>query len=292
MRAAVIGHPVDHSRSPDLHLRAYRILGLDIDYIRIDATAPEAPTLASRLREEPGWLGLSVTMPMKQPMLEQMDQADRLARTLGALNTVVVRAGEAGPALHGYNTDVAGVVSALRAAGHPGSRSTALILGAGGTAAAALAALGELGHVHVVVAARSEQRAGYLVGLGEELGVEVEIVSFQQLDLALQGRVGVVVSTLPAGAADPLAERVASLASHGSLLLDAAYATWPSVLSGAWREAGGTSVHGLAMLVHQAVEQVRLFTGRDQALDDDFRAALCDEVGITASGTDVLGVAG
>ncbi|MGO3089373.1 MAG: shikimate dehydrogenase family protein [Galactobacter sp.] len=298
MRAAVIGHPVDHSRSPALHLRAYSLLGLPIHYDRIDATAASAAPLASRLRDEPGWLGLSVTMPMKQPMLAQVDVVHPLAATLGALNTVVVERSETGTVLHGYNTDVAGIVSALRAAGvcpaagDGKARTRALVIGAGGTAAAALAALRDLGHHHVAVAVRSFERVHELPRVAAALGLDVDFIDFATLPTSQLGPLDVVISTLPAGAADPLAPVIAGFAVPGSTLLDAAYAHWPSVLSCAWEAAGGTSVHGLSMLVHQAVEQVALFTGRTEALGDDYRAALCDEAGITRDGTAATAVAG
>jgi shikimate dehydrogenase len=297
------------------------MLGLDIDYGRIDATAPDATGLARRLRTEPEWLGLSVTMPMKQPMLAQMDVVDPLAAALGALNTVVVQRGADGVALHGFNTDVAGIVAALGAAGAekasraveasrdegtaraqaghrpsgtgtPSPETGALVIGAGGTAAAALAALHDLGHVHVVVAVRSLDRVRELPQVARTLDMSVDFIDFAGLALLRAAPGAVVVSTLPAGAADPLAAPVAALAKPGMVLLDAAYAQWPSALAAAWNEAGGTAVHGLSMLVHQAVEQVVAFTGRAEARNEEFRAALCDEVGITRDGTAALHVAG
>ncbi|MGO3153550.1 MAG: shikimate dehydrogenase family protein [Galactobacter sp.] len=301
VRAAVIGHPVDHSSSPALHLRAYQLLGLPIEYTRIDATAPDAGALADRLRHEPGWLGLSVTMPMKQPMIQQVDVVHPLAAALGALNTVVVERAEDAPVLHGHNTDVAGIVAALRAAGVDSCPTSAarlelppraLVIGAGGTAAAALAALHDLGHVHVAVAVRAYDRVHELPRVAAALGMHVDFIDFESLTTADLGIMDVVVSTLPAGAADPLAPVISALAAPGSALLDAAYAQWPSVLSTAWGAAGGTPVHGLAMLVHQAVEQVALFTGRAEALGQDYRDALCDEVGITRDGTAATAVAG
>jgi shikimate dehydrogenase len=278
------------------------MLGLSIDYGRIDATAPDAVALARRLRTEPDWLGLSVTMPMKQPMLAQMDHVQPLAATLGALNTVVVDRGPDGVALRGFNTGVPGIVAALGAAGatraEPTSsgmdqtRTGALVIGAGGTAAAALAALHDLGHVHVVVAVRALERVHELPQVAKALGLSVEFIDFDALTSLRPTPGAVVISTLPAGAADRLAQTVAAHAKPGMVLLDVAYAQWPSVLSTAWISAGGTAVHGLSMLVHQAVEQVAIFTGRDEALNAEFRAALCDEVGITRDGTAAAHVAG
>lgn len=285
-RAAVVGRPIAHSRSPLLHSTAYGLLGAGIDYGRIEAGEEDAPRLAAALRQEPGWRGLSVTMPLKRAMLALVDEASSEASALGALNTVVVsRAAGGAVRLRGENTDVQGVIGALGAAGLSGlapAAWTPLVLGAGGTAAAALAALRRLGATSATVAVREPTRAGSLEGVAAALGIRCHVISLTSVKRL--GQVPVVVSTLPPRAADAWAADVAALASPGAVLLDAAYDPWPSALAAAWAGRGARVVHGLSMLVHQAVEQMVLFSGDPGARDGAVVAALCDAVGITPGG--------
>ena len=157
-RAAVIGRPVSHSLSPVLHRAAYAGLGLeDWSYERRETDSESLPgllaELAAPVQAGPAWAGLSVTMPLKQVLLAHLDVIDPLAEAVGAVNTVVAQRSGAGDALlTGFNTDVAGIVGALREAARtqtPGSSDAhlrieqAVVLGSGATACSALAALGE-----------------------------------------------------------------------------------------------------------------------------------------------------
>ncbi|WP_394161497.1 shikimate dehydrogenase [Galactobacter valiniphilus] len=282
LRAAVAGQPISHSRSPLLHSTAYALLGAPIDYGRIEAGAEAAPALAARLRSEAGWTGLSATMPLKQALLAEMDELSETARLLGAMNTVVVSRDADGVRLTGHNTDVEGIVLALRAAAGLRAEQSALVLGGGGTAASALAALAQLGFRRVTVAVRTPERAAALVELGAELGLAVDVTSLTSVTRL--SAPGAVVSALPPGAADASAEAVASIAGTGVPLLDVAYDPWPSPLAAAWGRAGGTPVHGLAMLVYQAIAQIELFTGDPRARQASVVAALCDAADITPAG--------
>lgn len=255
-RAAVLGHPVAHSLSPALHRAAYAALGLSRwTYDAVDVDAAALPAFLAGLG--PTWAGLSLTMPLKQVVVPLLDEVSALASALGAVNTVTF-----GPdrRRRGENTDVHGVVAALRAAGVSAVPSGAVI-GGGATAASAVAALGELGCTQPRVYVRSLQRAETVRAAAARLGSRVQV-----LPLTDPGwrQAGVVVCTLPARAADPLAPGLRGRQSPpglGGVLLDVAYDPWPSRLALAWRAAGGTVVDGLDMLVHQAAAQVLLMTG-------------------------------
>ena len=155
------------------------------------------------------------------------------------------------------NTDVAGLVAALRGAGVTGGR--AVVLGAGGTAQAALAALRELGIAEIDVLVRSTARAGELRAAADRLGVSPTVSDAlrdpARATAAISGA-AVVISTLPGGAADALRGTAA-----GCVVLDVVYAPWPTPFAAAAAAAGATVVSGLEMLLHQAVVQVRLMTG-------------------------------
>jgi len=119
-RAAVIGSPVSHSLSPVLHRAAYAGLGLDgwsYERRETDSEAMSAllAELAAPVQAGPAWAGLSGTMPPKQTLLARLDVIDPLAEAVGAVNTVVAqRSGAGGALLAGFNTEVAGIVGALR----------------------------------------------------------------------------------------------------------------------------------------------------------------------------------
>ncbi|MBF4995282.1 shikimate dehydrogenase [Arthrobacter gandavensis] len=285
-RAAVLGHPIGHSRSPQLHRAAYDFLGFDCSYDAIDVTEEAAADFAAALRTQPEWIGLSVTMPLKAVMAAAIDRLDPLAEALGVLNTVTFGHGPEGTVLTGWNTDVTGLVNALRHAG-AAEAPRGVILGAGGTACAAVAALARMGCTTVDVHARSFRGSAGAGGqadvqqVGARLGVKVDLWPWDDAAAAC-AVADVVLCTLPPRGADALAEQLRALgaARAGAVLLDAAYDPWPSRLAAAWESAGGTIVPGLEMLLYQAVEQVRLFTGsmfRDEA---SVINVMCDAVGL------------
>lgn len=280
-RAAVIGQPVAHSLSPVLHRAAYEDLGLeDWEYLSREVAPGELEELLARLGapagEAPTWEGLSVTMPHKQRLLTLVDIVDPLAQTVGAANTVVAQRSGTGPALlAAFNTDVAGIVGALRETAGPAAAGggTAFVLGSGATACSALAALTELGARRIVVAARHHAGPGRALAAAHRMGLEIEALTWRPQEEAscrevAQALAGaqLAVSTLPAGAADalvPALRRVAGSRSalEQATLLDVVYDPWPTALAAAWQEAGGVAAPGWLMLLHQAVPQVRLMTG-------------------------------
>ncbi|WP_246126326.1 shikimate dehydrogenase [Nesterenkonia populi] len=267
-RAAVLGSPIGHSKSPALHAAAYRHLGLEIGYARIEADETTLDDFLAGEGAEPGWVGFSVTMPLKAAMVRHMTTSSMRVQDLGVLNTVVIREAEEHHGgrrhLHGENTDVDGIVTTLREDGlsrdEPAGGSFA-VLGAGGTAAAALAAAAELGFGRARIYARTPEKAAAARPLAQRLGLELMIRPMAELghDLA-DVRNSVVVSALPPSAADELVSQLPPLGVPFPPLLDVAYDPWPSALAAAWQERGGRVVSGLHMLLHQAVKQVELFT--------------------------------
>lgn len=259
MRAAVLGHPVAHSLSPALHRAAYSALGLsDWRYDAVDVTEEQLPSFLAELSAD--WAGLSLTMPLKQTVVPLLSSLSPLAAALGVVNTVTFSEDRA---LVGDNTDVYGIVAALQSAG-VSSVSSALVLGGGATAASAVAALASLGCPAPRVAVRSEARAAPLRTAAAELGAApvVEPWPVEGAFLAAE----VVVSTVPAGAADPVAALVPDVGPLG-VLLDVVYAPWPTELGRAWAAEGGAVLGGFEMLLHQAVAQVRLMTGLDAPVE-------------------------
>lgn len=278
-RAAVFGQPISHSKSPALHRAAYAELGVDVDYGAVDAGVAEAGRLAARLRAEPGWRGASVTMPLKQAMVPHMDGISDLVRRLGVLNTIVVSGTPGSIHLQGENTDVEGIVRALAGAGATRLKRVA-VLGAGGTASAATAALQALGASELDFIVRNPDRASTVIELATGWGCTARAIDAAAASPRISGY-DAVISTLPPHAADGLAPLLGlESLREGTPLLDVAYDPWPSALGSAWSAAGGSVVGGLTMLLHQAVEQVRLFTGISGADWPQVTNVMCDAVGL------------
>ena len=249
-RAAVLGSPVAHSRSPQLHLAAYRALGLtDWTYDRIECTADQLPSVVGVFGPE--WVGVSVTMPGKFAALRFATERTERAELVGSANTLVrVPSG-----WRADNTDIDGVVGAL---GNRDDLRRAIILGSGGTAPSVVVALAGLGVTEITVAARSRSKATRLLALGSALGVDTGFGDLADSGLsAAIGRAEILVSTIPADAAAGYASRFAAV----PLLLDAIYEPWPTPLAQVIGDSGGHVVSGLQMLLHQAFSQVEQFTG-------------------------------
>jgi shikimate dehydrogenase len=235
-----------------LHRAAYAALGLDWTYDRFEVTADALADFVAGLDDS--WRGLSLTMPLKEAVLA-LGEVDRVARRAGAGNTLILD----GSRRRVYNTDVAGLVWAVRqVVSDPVPRVS--LLGSGATARSALLAATELGTEAVAVVARTPAKATPLVALGRELGLEV-VVRPWSADLP---PADLVVSTVTAGAADPLAARVAASAP---VVFDIVYAPWPTALAEATQRAGGTVLSGFDLLVGQALRQIELMTGRAVAAE-------------------------
>ena len=258
--AAVIGSPIEHSLSPVIHRAAWAQLGIDgWEYHRLEQDTDSLPGFIAGLGAD--CAGLSVTMPCKQAVMPLLDVIDPLASAVGAVNTVVPSSG----VLAGFNTDVTGIASAVRRAcslAGCSAPSSALVLGARATASSALAALGELGITSSTVAARRFGGPGSVVAAASRLGVTIEQVLWSDAEAVdrAASSADLIISTLPASAADPLAERLR--VREGQILLDVVYSPRDTALRRAFESAGGVVAEGTDMLVFQAGAQVQLMTGR------------------------------
>jgi shikimate dehydrogenase len=252
-RAAVLGSPIRHSLSPLLHRAAYAALGLDWRYDAVECAESALPRLLAGL--DASWVGLSLTMPLKEAVLPLLDEVAPEAARLSAVNTVLLRAGRR----YGDNTDVDGLVAALREAGAfpTAGGGTACVLGGGATARSAVAALARLGWARVEVYARSRRGIGQLERAAAYAGLDMDVRPWERAVTALAAPV--VVSTVPAGVADVLADMVPP--SPGALV-DVVYSPASTPVARAWARSGGSVSEGRAVLLHQAARQVELMTGR------------------------------
>ncbi|WP_335935782.1 shikimate dehydrogenase [Streptomyces sp. PTD5-9] len=254
-RAAVLGSPIAHSLSPVLHRAAYAELGLTgWSYDRFEVDEAGLPAFLEGL--DASWAGLSLTMPLKRAVIPLLDSVSGTASSVEAVNTVVFT--EDGRRT-GDNTDVPGMIAALRERGVEKVESAA-VLGAGATASSALAALFEICAGPVTAYVRSADRAREMRGWGERLGVEVRTADWARAGEALHAPL--VIATTPAGSTDAL---TGAVPERPGTLFDVLYEPWPTALAAAWTARSGAVVGGLDLLVHQAVLQVERMTGRAPA---------------------------
>jgi shikimate-5-dehydrogenase len=260
-RAAVLGKPIAHSLSPVIHNAGYAAVGLaDWRYSAVECAEAELAGLVTALGPE--WAGLSLTMPLKEVALTVADQVAPVAAALGAANTLVPRP----DGWYAENTDAPGMVDVLREAGLI-TIDHAAILGAGGTARAALAAVQHLGAARVTVYARRSEAVNALRPVAEHLGLRLAHGAF---DTAAEcGRADLVISTVPKGVPDDLAVQW----QRATVFFDAIYDPWPTPLAASAAAAGCRIASGLDLLLAQAVRQFVLFTGV-RAPVDQMRTAL------------------
>ena len=274
-QAEVWGCPISHSLSPVLHNKAYELLGLDAHYGTREVT--EASLASNLAGIGPDYLGISLTMPLKEAVLELVPDHRGLVASLGAANTLVM--GPQGPYL--WNADPDGVLGAL-ADGGVTSVEGALVLGAGATARSVIAAVKLLGAREVVVASRDAHRADRTVEYATQEKLNVTWVSLD--DVGSVPALDVVASTVPHGV--DATERISDAMIARAALLDVTYHPWPSSAALRWRGSSRPVASGLSMLVHQAVVQIRLFTSGDATLplpaETEIIAAMKHSVGLPA----------
>lgn len=250
---AVLGHPIEHSKSPTIHLAAYRVLGEDWSYGRAEVTKGFLRTFINGLDDR--WNGFSVTMPLKEEATKFADELDEFATQTGATNTLYLN--EAGKWL-GYNTDVFGIYKAVSERKQTPIKSS-LVIGSGATATSAIAAIAKLAPgSKVKIHARNATTRKSLLSFAKLLGLKTSRVWGLSSTLASSD---LVISTVPAHAMDSKAQELESVSlwRPRGLLLDVAYSPWPSKMAALWSDRGGEVSSGLEMLIWQAIAQIRIF---------------------------------
>lgn len=236
-----------------MHLAGYRALGLDFTYVPFAVTDVEGAIRGMRAL---GIRGLGVSMPYKQAVIPWLDELDPIAARIGAVNTIV----NDGGCLKGYNTDWIGAVRALEEVRQlRGAR--VLLLGAGGAARAVAFGLAERG-ASVTVANRDIDKARALAAAigGAAVALGREALSPDHDILVNATSLGMVE-------VDPRSPIPEEALREDLLVMDIVYKPMLTELVEAARRRGATAVHGGRMLLHQAAEQFRLYTGCEPPLD-------------------------
>ncbi len=264
--AGVMGWPVGHSRSPVLHNFWLARAGIDGAYIPM-AVPPDRLGEALRALPALGFAGTNVTIPHKEAAFAAVDEADGIARRIGAVNTVVVRGDGA---LSGSNTDAFGFVEALRSrlGTWSGTGIAAAVLGAGGAARAIVAALQNEGAGEIRLVNRTRGRADALC---ERFGAPLVAVDWHEREGALEGA-ALVVNTTSLGMAGgaPLELRLDGLPAE-AVVNDIVYTPLETPLLAAARARGCRAVDGLEMLLHQARPGFAAWYGAEPVVDEALR---------------------
>jgi shikimate dehydrogenase len=267
-KAFVIGHPINHSRSPLIHGTWLAEHGIDGSYEAIDVAPNALPGFFERLRTGE-FAGGNVTIPHKEAVFALCNSVDPLARTIGAVNTLVVRDGK----VHGTNTDYLGFLGNLDA-GAPGwsdGLDTAIVLGAGGAARAVLVALQSRGIGSIVVLNRTVEKA---IGLAKELGSPIIARPFSDW-VSASREAGLIVNTTSVGMhGTSIGGLYPDQIPASAIVTDIVYIPLETQLLFDARQRGLRTVDGLGMLLHQAVPGFEAWFGVRPSVTPELRGRI------------------
>ena len=247
----VIGHPLIHTMSPTIHNAAFEATGINAVYLAFDTLLLEKALdgLAAI-----GCLGLSVTIPYKEELIDYLKFIDPMAKEIGAVNTLVNKSGS----WIGYNTDATGALRAIEELCEVAGRHCT-ILGAGGAARAIGFALKEKG-CHISIVNRSRPR-------GEKLAQELD-AEYLPLDKLAMINADIVLQTTPVGMYPKVNDVPFDPGKvRAEIVMDIIYNPFETGFLKQCREQGATTIPGARMFLYQAAEQFKLWTGMEAPME-------------------------
>ena len=274
-KVGIIGYPLGHSLSPIFQQAAFDSLNIDILYEAWPLQPKEIPSFIEDMKFQ-SILGINVTIPYKEIILDYLDDIDSEALSIGAVNTIVNSAGT----LIGYNTDIVGFSKAL--SGFSGlnanNNKPVLILGAGGVARSALRTLIINGFKDITIANRTESRAKELADeFLSDNDITIGTICTDHDNLPDISRSAyLIVNCTSVGMAGDLQGNSllrSSDISQDSFVYDMVYNPTPTLLMDNAREAGAKVLNGLSMLIHQGAASFKLWTGIEPEFDIMLKAA-------------------
>jgi shikimate dehydrogenase len=274
-RLAIIGDPVGHSISPAIYNATFPAMGIDAHYEAWPTPRDQVAAAIEKLRAE-DMLGMNVTVPHKEAVLDLLDVVEPGARAIGAVNCIVKQEDR----LIGHNTDKAGFIQSLRDAGFEPSARRALILGVGGSARAIAVGLIEAGAANVALAGRRPDAVATLAGHLRAFFPSASVTETTLAEAELKAETAsadLVVNCTPVGMHGTGSEAESPLPAEclreGLWVCDLVYRPPLTTLLLQAGSEGAFTLGGLEMLVLQAVESVRLWTGREPPVDIMRKAA-------------------
>lgn len=244
MKLAVAGSPISHSLSPLLHSTAYRMLGVEAEFLVHEVTEQDFGNFYFESKNAQ-YRGLALTMPLKEICIGFIDRVDPIAKQISSVNTIIFES----TGSIGISTDLLAFKNLLK----PYFGKKIAILGAGGTARAAIGAL-RGSDSEVTVVTRSMVRHDQLHSAAVDL--EIDFLNWQNFE-EIQDR-DLIISTTPAGATDGL-----SVISTKADFFEVVYHPWPTELAKRYQNLGKHVIGGLSLLVEQALFQINYFTQKD-----------------------------
>ena len=248
IKLAVAGSPISHSLSPLLHTTAYESLGVQATFSTEELTDLDFGEFYFKAKAS-GYRGLALTMPLKEISIGFVDRVDPVAKQISSINTIIFES----TGSIGLSTDLMAFKSLLK----PYFGKRIGILGAGGTARAAIGALKGTGS-EVTVLTRSMTRHDQLHAAAVDL--ELSFLDWHNFE-EIQDR-DLIISTTPAGATDGL-----SVISSKADFFEVIYHPWPTELAKRYQNLGKSVIGGLSLLVEQALFQIKYFSQKDFDFD-------------------------
>ena len=274
LQTGIFGYPIGHSISPAMHRAAFARAGVDASYTAWETRPEDLAASIAKLRGD-GYLGANVTIPHKQAAMSALDEIDPAAREIGAVNTIVNRAGS----LFGTNTDAYGFIESLRAeSGFDPRGADAALIGAGGAARAAAFALADAGVRTLSIANRSPERAAALASEIAARGVSAQGMGLDspRFPAACAASALIVNSSsvgMKGGPAEGASPVPLGAIRRGCVVYDMVYNPQETPLLAQAADAGALAVGGLPMLVHQGAAAWSMWTGRDAPIEIMLQAA-------------------
>ncbi len=264
----LIGCPVAHSVSPQMHNAAFKALGLNYVYLAFEVAVEDLEKAVRGLKAI-GVAGFNVTIPHKINVMKYLDELDESAEETGAVNTVASEDG----LLIGYNTDVYGVMKALEGFNLPKTKP-ALIIGAGGAARAAANALMKIGFNEIVIANRTIEKARQLADWIKSTGRKAHSHGLDRLGYIARG-CGVIINATSIGMLPHANETLLTSKDipENSIVLDLVYNPPKTKLLREAERAGAKIISGIEVLIHQGARAFELWT-RCKAPIDVMRKAV------------------
>ena len=266
--AGVVGSPIAHTKSPQIHKHWLKTYGLAGDYVPLDVSSQDLRDVLMALPKA-GFVGVNVTIPHKEAVLEIADLVTDRATLIGAANTLIFRKDGK---IHADNTDGYGFLENLKEGAPSWSPKAGpvAVLGAGGAARAVVASLVDAGVPEILLTNRTRVRAE---NLAEDLGNRVTVVDWVQAGNILED-CALVVNTTSLGMIGKQEMRVPlDGLRRGAVVNDLVYAPLKTYLLAAAEDAGCVTVDGLGMLLHQAVPAFERWFGKRPVVDSATRAA-------------------
>tara|TARA_R100001143_G_scaffold63591_1_gene72997 strand:+ start:21239 stop:22111 length:873 start_codon:yes stop_codon:yes gene_type:complete len=258
----VIGHPINHSLSPLMHQTALDYHNLKAHYYAVELLSDDISDFVSWVNSD-SFLGCNITLPYKQLLMDIVDELDPFAESVSAINTIA----KEGNKLVGYNTDMHGFLHPLKHHRDELEGATAIIFGTGGASKAVKSGLIAVGIHKIIFVTRS---MGKKENEQIDEGVEIQYVDYSQWPAFIED-VRIVVNATPMGM-NPYRDQSPVKKSESGLLkdkicYDLVYNPLDTTFLKNAREAGGQSIHGLHMLIHQGNRAFKIWTGKTFPLE-------------------------